>query len=319
MILIVHKPISLTLTLTLWVMDNIKEQLSNNSLLGILRLCISIPFLSTKTCLLIFVVSILCPPLLFCAYVAFTCLFGTLYHQILNKEIVLTLLLPIIHQIVFLVFTLVPSTIAMFLTIASVYTSEPIPFFSFFRAIFYIFLHYFDTFFLVMAFVSLYRALLINTICLSILAYHTDNPLLLLVACIVLFLFIALQFFTEHWLLACFVSMFEGIHGMAALKRSRELIKGRTDILVVMLFFLVCEWIQLHQEISMLGDKLNSGSIDWRVKLSAVPTFGLLFPVILFGISAQTVLYFFCNQEIDKVALSKRLAWYLRSTCSNYQ
>ena len=293
-------------------MDNIKEQLSNNSLLGILRLCISIPFLSTKTCLLIFFVSILCPLLLFCAFVAFTCLFGTLYHQILNKEIVLTLLLPIIHQIVFLVFTLVPATIAMFLTVASVYTtSEPIPFFSFIRAIFYIFLHYFDTFFLVMAFVSLYRALLINTICLSILAYNTNNPLLLLVACIVLFLFIALQFFTGHWLLACFVSMFEGIHGMAALKRSRELIKGRIDILVVLLFFLVCEWIQLHQEISMLGDKLNSGSTDWRVKLSAVSTFGLLFPVILFGISAQTVLYFFSNQEIDKGALSKRLAWYL--------
>ncbi|XP_022143570.1 uncharacterized protein LOC111013415 [Momordica charantia] len=116
------------------------------------------------------------------------------------------------------------------------------------------------------------------------------------------------------WHLASVVSVLEDVYGIQAMVKSRELIKGKMKLscAVFLTFALLFLGSQLvFQTLVVLGSSKYNGL---RIALGIL-CFLLLFKVFLFGLVAQTIIYFVCksyhHQNIDKSSLSDHLEVYL--------
>lgn len=131
-----------------------------------------------------------------------------------------------------------------------------------------------------------------------------------------LFFFIHVKI-TALWHLASVVSVLETIYGWEAMKKSKDLLKGKTKIAMLFVFgyLMVC---------SAVGGLFRLVVVhQWRIGglrvlvsvLVSVVLVGVLVIVNLVGLLVQTVFYYVCkshhHQSIDKKALSDHLGGYL--------
>lgn len=122
-------------------------------------------------------------------------------------------------------------------------------------------------------------------------------------------------YITALWHLASVVSVLEPIYGFAAMKKSWELLKGRTRMAAVLVFgyLSICGVINV-----VFATVVVHGGEDYGVFVRIVVggfLVGLLVIVNLVGLLTQSVFYYVCksyhHQGIDKSALHDHLGGYL--------
>lgn len=115
------------------------------------------------------------------------------------------------------------------------------------------------------------------------------------------------------WHLASVVSVLEDVYGIQAMLKGKELIKGKMVLSCGVFFTFTVLFLGgqlVFQTLVVLGSSKYYGL---RIVLGIL-CFLLLFKVFLFGLVAQTILYFVCksyhHQNIDKPLLSDHLEVY---------
>ncbi|XVF37068.1 hypothetical protein REPUB_Repub19eG0113600 [Reevesia pubescens] len=121
-------------------------------------------------------------------------------------------------------------------------------------------------------------------------------------------------YLTIIWHLASIVSVLEEAYGFQAMVKSKNLIKGKLWVAIVIFLKLnITLWIIqfAFQRLVVHGSTLGMAN---RV-IYAIICFLLLSKLILFGLVIQTVIYFVCksyhHENIDKSALSDHLEVYM--------
>ncbi|KAG5029237.1 hypothetical protein AAZX31_05G120900 [Glycine max] len=303
-------------------MDLAPEELQFLTIPDILRESISIPKRSPKTFYLI-TLSLIFP-------LSFAILAHSLFtHPLISQlqspfndpsqtshEWTLLLLIQFLYLLFLFAFSLLSTAAAVF-TVASLYTSKAVSFSSTLSAIPRVFKRLFLTFLWVTLLMILYNSLILLSLVLMILAIDTDNSLLLFLAIlIVLTLFlVAHVYITALWHLASVVSVLEPVYGLAAMKKSYHLLKGRLRFAAVLVsaYLVACGVIS-----GVFSVVVVHGGEDYGVFTRIVVggfLVGLLVIVNLVGLLVQSVFYYVCksyhHQGIDKSALHDHLGGYL--------
>ncbi|XVE67539.1 hypothetical protein DITRI_Ditri08aG0169100 [Diplodiscus trichospermus] len=304
-------------------MDLAPEELQFLSLTDILRESISVPKRSPKTFYLITLALIFPLSFAILAHSLFT-------HPILAQleshpladpaqtrhEWALLLTFQFCYLIFLLAFSLL-STAAVVFTVASLYTSKPVSFSSTISAIPKVFKRLFITFSWVSVLMFVYNALLIIFFVLFVIAVDNQNAFLSFLAFVViLVLFLGVHvYITALWHLASVVSVLEPIYGLAAMKKSYELLKGRVKMAVILVvgYLAICAVIG-----GIFGSVVVHGGEKYGVFARIVVggfLVGVLVIVNLVGLLVQSVFYYVCksyhHQGIDKIALHDHLGGYL--------
>ncbi|KAK9267306.1 hypothetical protein L1049_009729 [Liquidambar formosana] len=303
-------------------MDIAPEQLQFLTLTEILKESTSIPKRAPKTFYLITLTLI------------FPLSFAILAHSLFTHPIVTQIQNPysdptqtrhqwirlLVFQLCYLLFLFafsLFSTAAVVFTVASLYTSKPVSFSSTISAIPRVFKRLLITFTWVSALMIAYNCVFVASLVLLIVALDTQNAFLLFLSMVimfVLFLFVHV-YITALWHLASVVSVLEPIYGLAAMKKSYELLKGRTWMAAVLVFgyTVLCAIIA-----GVFGAVVVHGGENYGVFVRIVIggfLVGVLVIVNLVGLMVQSVFYYVCksfhNQGIDKSALHDHLGGYL--------
>lgn len=209
------------------------------------------------------------------------------------------------------------STAAVVFTVASIYTSKPVSFSSTFAAIPSVLKRLFITFIWVSLSMLAYNIVFLIFLVLLIVAADTHNVLLFLFSFLVVFiLFLVVHvYFSALWHLASVVSVLEPTYGLGAMKKSYELLKGKTG----MAFFFVFGYLSMCGVINgFFGSVVVHGGENYGV-ISRIVIGGFLVGVLvivnLVGLLMQSVFYYVCksyhHQGIDKTALYDHLGGYL--------
>ncbi|CAL5346562.1 unnamed protein product [Camellia sinensis] len=209
------------------------------------------------------------------------------------------------------------STAAVVFTVASLYTSKPVSFSSTLSAIPSVFKRLFITYLWVTLTMSIYNIVFVGFLILLLIAVDTQNPILFFFSMIVIFLlFLVVHvYITALWHLASVVSVLEPVYGFTAMRKSYELLKGRTWMAIVLVFvyLAICGVIN-----GIFGSVVVHGGEDYGI-LVRIMVGGLLVGVLvivnLIGLMVQSVFYYVCksyhHQGIDKSALYDHLGGYL--------
>ncbi|KAL6316393.1 hypothetical protein AAG906_018096 [Vitis piasezkii] len=143
--------------------------------------------------------------------------------------------------------------------------------------------------------------------------YAPSNTGFLILFFLVIFYLVGLVYMSIVWQLANTVSVLEDSYGIEAMKRSRELIKGKVGVAVFIFFKLGFFNIIIQaafQRLVVHGESL--GMIN-RAEY-AIICFLLHVMLVLFGHALHTIIYLVCksyhNENIDKLALSDHLEAY---------
>ncbi|KAK9937181.1 hypothetical protein M0R45_013990 [Rubus argutus] len=302
-------------------MDLAPEDLQFLSIPDILRESTSIPKQSPKTFYLVTLTLIF--PLSF-AILAHSLFTHPLLNQLqgpatdpdqLHHKWTLLLLFQFFYLIFLFAFSLL-STAAVVFIVASLYTSKPVSFSNTLSAIPKVFKRLFITFLWVSLLMVGYNLLFVGFLVLLIVAIDTQNPILLLFSGLVVFvLFLVVHvYITALWHLASVVSVLEPVYGFAAMKKSYELMKGKTGMAFVLVFgyLTTCGLIGV-----VFGTVVVHGGYYGVFVRIVVGGFlvGLLVIVNLVGLLLQSVFYYVCksyhHQGIDKSALHDHLGGYL--------
>lgn len=302
-------------------MDLAPEDLQFLSIPDILRESTSIPKQSPKTFYLVTLTLIF--PLSF-AILAHSLFTHPLLNQLqgpatdpeqLHHKWTLLLLFQFFYLIFLFAFSLL-STAAVVFIVASLYTSKPVSFSNTLSAIPKVFKRLFITFLWVSLLMVGYNLLFVGFLVLLIVAIDTQNPILLLFSGLVVFvLFLVVHvYITALWHLASVVSVLEPVYGFAAMKKSYELMKGKTGMAFVLVFgyLTTCGLIGV-----VFGTVVVHGGYYGIFVRIVVGGFlvGLLVIVNLVGLLLQSVFYYVCksyhHQGIDKSALHDHLGGYL--------
>ncbi|KAG4114432.1 hypothetical protein ERO13_D12G046101v2 [Gossypium hirsutum] len=162
-----------------------------------------------------------------------------------------------------------------------------------------------------------YDASLIAFLFMFFIAVDTQNIVLSFLAfMVILVLFLGVHvYITALWHLASVVSVLEPIYGLAAMKKSYELLKGRIN----MAFILVLGYLAICGVIGGIFGSLvvhggESYGVFWRTVVGGFLV-GVLVIVNLVGLLVQSLFYYVCksyhHQGIDKSALQDHLGGYL--------
>ncbi|XP_044494944.1 uncharacterized protein LOC123217925 [Mangifera indica] len=209
------------------------------------------------------------------------------------------------------------STAAVVFTVASLYTSKAVSFSNTISAIPKVFKRLFITFLWVTLLMVVYNAVFLGFLVVLIIAIDTQNPFLVFISIILIFvLFLGVHvYITALWHLASVVSVLEPVYGFAAMKKSYELLKGKTRMAGILVFgyLAICAAIA-----STFGAVVVHGGEKHGVfKRIVVGGFlvGVLVIVNLVGLLLQSVFYYVCksyhHEGIDKSALHDHLGGYL--------
>ena len=163
----------------------------------------------------------------------------------------------------------------------------------------------------------LYNLIFIAFFVILIVALELENPLLFLFSLIAIFvLFLVVHvYITALWHLASVISVLEPIYGFAAMKKSRELLKGKTKIAYELVFgyLFICGGIGGVFGTVVVHSEEGYG-LFVRILVGGFLV-GLLVIVNLIGLLTQSVFYYVCksyhHQGIDKSALYDHLGGYL--------
>lgn len=209
------------------------------------------------------------------------------------------------------------STAATVFTVASIYTCKPVSFSSTMSAIPKVFKRLFVTFLWVALLMMVYNFVVVALSVLLIVIINPQNAFsqFLVVGSIILVFLGVYVYITALWHLASVVSVLEPVYGLAAMRKSYELLKGKTRLAgaLVFMYFVICLIIE-----AVFGLVVVRGGGKYGVFARiAVGGFlvGVLVIVDLVGLLVQSVFYYVCkshhHQGIDKTALHDHLGGYL--------
>lgn len=301
-------------------MDLPPEELQFLTLPDIFKESISIPKQSPKTFYLITLFLIF--PLSF-AILAHSLFTHPLITQIQNpyggshtSQYTKLLTIQFCYLIFLFAFSLL-STAAVVFTVASLYTSKPVSFNSTLSAVPTVFKRLFITFLWVSLTMVVYNFVFLCFLVLLVIAVDTDNALLFIFSAVVIFvLFLVVHvYISALWHLASVISVLEPVYGLASMKKSFELLKGRFRMAAVIVFgyLVICGVINV-----LFGSIVIHGGDHYGVFTRIVVggfLVGVLVIVNLVGLLVQSVFYYVCksyhHQPIDKSALYDHLGGYL--------
>ncbi|KAL3592506.1 hypothetical protein D5086_011146 [Populus alba] len=211
-----------------------------------------------------------------------------------------------------LIFSLL-STAAVVYTIASIYTAREVTFKKVMSVVPKVWKRLMVTFLSIFLAVFAYNfaSILVLITCVFLVGPSKVVPLLLF---LFMLYFMGLVYMSIIWQLASVVSVLEEASGFKAMMKSRELIKGKMWVAIIIFFLLNLSSVGLHV---LFENKVVHG---WSLGTLNRASFGILsllalLVLYLFGLVIQTVIYFVCksyhHENIDKSALSDHLEVYL--------
>ncbi|KAL5729622.1 hypothetical protein ACHQM5_002548 [Ranunculus cassubicifolius] len=304
-------------------MDRAPEELQFLNLRDVLKESVNIPKSSSKTFSLITLTLIFPLSFAILAHSLFT-------HPLLNKiqsqspsnpetdhEWTQLFIIQFFYLIFLFAFSLL-STAAVVFTVASIYTSKPVSFTSTLSAIPRAFKRLFITFLYVSLLMLAYNFVFLIFLVGLVVSIDTDNPVLFFFSFVSLFVLFAFVhvYITALWHLASVVSVLEPVYGLAAMKKSRELLKGKTKMAMVFVFgyLVICGVIALMFSAVVV----HGAEQDYGVVIRALVggfLVGVLVITNLIGLLVQSVFYYVCksyhHEGIDKSALYEHLGGYL--------
>ncbi|CAH2046411.1 unnamed protein product [Thlaspi arvense] len=304
-------------------MDLAAEELQFLSIGGILRESTTIPKFSPKTFYLITLTLI------------FPLSFAILAHSLFTQPILAQLdstppsdqsqtnhewTLLFVYQFIYIIFLFafsLLSTAAVVFTVASLYTGKPVSFSSTMSAIPLVLKRLFITFLWVSLMMLVYNSVFLLFLVILIVAIDIQSVILTVFSMVVIFvLFLGVHvYMTAWWHLASVVSVLEPIYGIAAMKKSYELLKGRTHMAcsMVFIYLALCSFTAgVFSGVVVHGG--DAFGIFTRIVAGGFLV-GVLVIVNLVGLLVQSVFYYVCksfhHQAIDKSALHDHLGGYL--------
>ncbi|XP_042498811.1 uncharacterized protein LOC122077092 [Macadamia integrifolia] len=302
-------------------MDLAPEQLQYLTTTEVLKESVTIPKSSPKTFSLITLTLVF--PLSF-AVLAHSLFTHPLLRQIetqspsnpkLPQEWARLLVFQFCYLIFLFAFSLL-STAAVVFTVASLYTSKPVSFTSTIYAIPRVFKRLLITFLWVALLMIVYNFVFIASLVTLIIAIDNKSSLLFLFAlALILVSLVVHVYITALWHLASVVSVLEPVYGIAAMRKSKDLLKGKTRMAAVLVFgyLSICGAIGGVFVSFVVHGGQNSG-VFVRIVVGGVLV-GVLVIVNLIGLLVQSVFYYVCkshhHQGIDKSALCDHLGGYL--------
>ncbi|XP_010519002.1 PREDICTED: uncharacterized protein LOC104798556 [Tarenaya hassleriana] len=226
------------------------------------------------------------------------------------------LVIEFCYLIFLFVFSLL-STAAVVFTVASLYTAKPVSFSSTISAIPRVFKRLFITFLWIALLMFAYNALLVLFLVILLVAVDMGKAGLAVFAGLV----ISVLYFGVHvyitalWHLGSVVSVLEPIYGYAAMKKGYELLKGRTQMgmILVFVYLALCALTGgFFGSVVVYGGEKHGA---WTRILVGGLLVGVLVMVNLVGLLVQSVFYYVCksyhHESIDKTALNDHLGGYL--------
>ncbi|KAH6833720.1 hypothetical protein C2S53_009646 [Perilla frutescens var. hirtella] len=234
-------------------------------------------------------------------------------NNVLSSELTTFFLFKLAYFLFFIVLALL-STSAVVYTVACIYTAREI---SFRRVISVV--------------PKVWKRLIVTFIWnfIIVFAYNVVSILVLVVGAILfgqiavlgpvfILLFVAsyligFLYITIVWHLATVVSVLEESYGLNAMAKSQELIKGKMGVSFAVFFVIGVCFFMIHLMFGVFVVQ-GEGGIGERVGYGIV-SLVLLSILMLFGLIAQTIIYFVCksyhHQNIDKSLLADHLGGYL--------
>lgn len=224
-------------------------------------------------------------------------------------------IITVLYMIFVLAFSLL-STAAIVYSVASIYTGKGLSYMKVLSVIPKVWKRLMFTFLWAHVLIFFYYfAFFIVIILLLLLQAGTGMSVLIPGILVTVVFYCFLVYFNLVWHLASVVSVLEESFGIAALKKSLDLIKGKRWVACsVFLLYAFCMFVVLTLFNAMVRGRHHMHSMVGRV------FFGLLLlllwtAVTLIGILVQTVVYFVCksyhHESIDRYALSEHLDGYL--------
>ncbi|KAJ6798392.1 uncharacterized protein M6B38_211725 [Iris pallida] len=225
----------------------------------------------------------------------------------------------LLFKALYLVFLLVLSllsTSAVVYTIASLFSAKPVDFRKVLTVVPKVWRRLMLTFLWAFLLLFAYNAAALTAIVLVLLLAGEGALGLALAAPLLLLHLAGLVWISVVWHLASVVSVLEDARGLAAMRKSRGLIRGKTWTAVA----IFCKLNILFAAIELgFRQLVAKGGYAGR-SAAARAGLGLLFlaalcAVVMFGLVVQTVVYFVCksyhHESIDKSSLSDHLEVYL--------
>ncbi|XP_010999841.1 PREDICTED: uncharacterized protein LOC105107569 [Populus euphratica] len=211
-----------------------------------------------------------------------------------------------------LIFSLL-STAAVVYTIACIYTAREVTFKKVMSVVPKVWKRLMVTFLSIFLAVFAYNfvSILVVITCVFLVGPNKVVPLLLF---LLILYFMGLVYMSIIWQLASVVSVLEEASGFKAMMKSRELIKGKMWVAIIIFFKLNLSSVALH---ILFEKKVVHGSSLGILNRASFGILSLLVLLVLylFGLVIQTVIYFVCksyhHENIDKSALSDHLEVYL--------
>ncbi|KAI4371213.1 hypothetical protein MLD38_019476 [Melastoma candidum] len=300
-------------------MDLAEEELQMLTIPSLLRESVDIPRRSPNTFYLITLTLVFPLSFSILAHSLFT-------HPLLSHlssgdrhghDLTLLLLFQSLYLIFLFSFSLL-STSSVVFSVASLYSSKPLSFSSSLSSLPSVLPRLFLTFLWVALLMLSYYLLFLSSLFLLLFSLDRGNPfLVLLSSSAVLFLLLGVHvYITAFWHLASVVSVLEPVYGLAALRKSYHLLKGRVRMgwVLVFCYLFACGVINgVFGVVVVHGDEYGYGVLA-RI-LAGGFLVGVLVIVNLTGLLVQSVFYYVCksyhHQSIDKLALSDHLGGYL--------
>ncbi|KAL6315743.1 hypothetical protein AAG906_007167 [Vitis piasezkii] len=229
---------------------------------------------------------------------------GTLkYNKIahlLFSELATLCLFKAAYLLFTLIFSLL-STSAVVYTIACIYTGQKVTFTKVLTVVPKVWKRLILTFLTILAVFFAYHIVAALFLISWIAFMAPSNTGFLILFFLVIFYLVGLVYMSIVWQLANTVSVLEDSYGIEAMKRSRELIKGKVGVAVFIFFKLEA------------GGAWESLGMINRAEY-AIICFLLHVMLVLFGHALHTIIYLVCksyhNENIDKLALSDHLEAY---------
>ncbi|KAJ8514056.1 hypothetical protein OPV22_004490 [Ensete ventricosum] len=264
--------------------------------------------------------------------------FAILAHTLFTHPILLQLqrtdvpgsnwLLLLLYQFAYLLFLFtfsLLSTAAVVFTVASLYAAKPVSFSSSLLAVRPIFPRLFRTFLWVALLMLLYNLVFALAVLLLLLfspLQGSPSPLFVLFFALVLLAFLAVHvYISAFWHLASVVSVLEPLCGLAAMAKSRDLLRGRSRMAAVLVvaYLGTCGLVGVLFRAIVVKGPNEEGSLGVTSVSVKVLVGGALVAVLvmvnLVGLLVQSVFYYVCksyhHQQIDKSALYDHLGGYL--------
>ncbi|KAL8125249.1 hypothetical protein AgCh_012796 [Apium graveolens] len=239
--------------------------------------------------------------------------YGGRYSNTLKDWTVYTLF-KLAYYTSLLIFSLL-STSSVVYSIACIYANRTISFTKVIAVVPKVWKRLMLTFIVTYAFTFIYLVVVIVTMYLCLANYSGGTTTAVLVYGLLILYIIGIVYLTIVWQLASIITVLEDFSGIKAMKKSRNLIKGKFWVTLAIFVELNIPVGAIQFVFYVFVIYGNFWAI-WKRVLVGISCLVLLVPIFLYQLVLQTIIYFVCksyhNETIDKPAMSNHLGAYER-------